>query len=70
MDYEQAAFLLAGVVLSGAAMLMRGDFLGRKAASEVESRLTARIDREMEFITSELGAIKATLIRIEERERQ
>lgn len=41
----QLALFLAGALLSGTLMMIRGDWLGREAASEVEMRLNKRIDR-------------------------
>lgn len=67
MDYQSLALFLAGIVVSGAAMLLRGDFLGGKAAKDVESRLSVRIDREMALISSELEQIRQAMVRLEEK---
>ncbi len=59
-------------------MMLRGDFLGRRAAGEVDKRLSielddaeerinSRIDREMGVIGRDLRDIKASIVRIEER---
>jgi len=59
-------------------MIIRGDFLGRRAAEEAERRLSkeidaaegrtnTRIDREMAFIGRELRDIKESLVRLENR---
>lgn len=37
--------LLAGIVLTGAGMVLRGDWLGKDAATTVERNITERIDR-------------------------
>lgn len=56
--YQPLAIFFAGVVTSGVAMLMRGDFIGRRAAEEVEKRLNERIEREMAVISRDLIEIK------------
>ena len=76
--WQPVALFLAGVVASGIVMILRGDFLGRKAAEEAEGRLSkeldeaearmnTRIDREMSVIGRELKEIKETLVRMEAR---
>lgn len=76
--WQPIALFLLGVVVSGALMIIRGDFLGRKAAEEAERRLSeeidqaearmnTRVDREMSVIGRELKEIKESLVRIESR---
>lgn len=65
--FQSIAFFLGGIVVSGAAMLLRGDFLGRKAAEEVEIRMNDRINREMTMIHQDLRDIKDGMIRMEKR---
>lgn len=43
-----ALMLLVGVVLTGAGMAVRGDWLGTDAAEAVEERVNDRIDRAEE----------------------
>ena len=52
--------LLAGIVITGTSMVVRGDFLGRQSAEAVEERVNERMDRE-------LGYIKDYLERIEDK---
>jgi len=76
--WQPLALFLGGVVASGVLMIIRGDFLGRRAAEEAERRLSkeidaaegrtnTRIDREMAFIGRELRDIKESLVRLENR---
>lgn len=50
--------LLAGMVISGGGMMIRGDFLGQRAAKEVEQRLTERMNREYTVIREQLDRIE------------
>lgn len=76
--WQPVAIFLAGVVVTGLLMMVRGDFLGRRAAEETElrlssvieqteNRLNTRMDREMVGIYRELREIKDSLVRMEER---
>ena len=76
--WQPIALVLIGAVGTGAVMMLRGDFLGRRAAGEVDKRLSielddaeerinSRIDREMGVIGRDLRDIKAAIVRIEER---
>ncbi len=76
--WQPVALVLIGAVGTGALMMIRGDFLGRGAAAEVdkrlsieiddaEERLNSRIDREMGAIGRDVRDIKASIVRIEER---
>lgn len=76
--WQAVALFLAGVVVSGIIMVVRGDFLGKEAAMEVrthlvseitavESRLNGRIDREVSTISRDIADIKASLRRLEDR---
>lgn len=58
---EQLAFFLGGVVITGFSMMLRGDFLGAKAAADVEMRINVRLDREMGAIQSDLKEIKESI---------
>lgn len=60
------SFLL-GVVLTGSAAMIRGDFLGSEAAQEVKQDLNDRMDREFSYIRQELREIKETLLNRENR---
>ena len=55
------ASALAGSVVTGIGMVVRGDFLGRSAANEVERRLNARMDREFKVIQHQLDRIERYL---------
>ena len=37
--------ILSGIVLTGAGMVLRGDWLGKDAAASVERQISKRIDR-------------------------
>lgn len=74
--FQSLAFFLAGAVGTGILMMIRGDFLGRRAAEEAEGRLfrdikasedrlNVRIDREMVSIFRELQEIKDAIVRLE-----
>lgn len=65
--WQMLASCLAGCVGTGVLMLLRGDFLGSKAAAEAEDRLNNRMDRELQVVSSELQGIKGTLERVEQR---
>ena len=76
--WQPIALVLIGAVGTGALMMLRGDFLGKRAAAEVETRLSselddaedrlnARIDREMKVIGRDVKEIKESIVRIEER---
>jgi len=52
------SLFLAGILLSGSAMVVRGDFLGDKAAEEVEDRMEQRVDRLEERIHGDIQEIK------------
>ena len=76
--WQPIALVLIGAVGTGALMMLRGDFLGRRSAGEVDKRLSielddaeerinSRIDREMGVIGRDLRDIKASIVRIEER---
>lgn len=41
--WQPIALVLIGAVGTGGVMMIRGDFLGKRAAQEVESRLTMQI---------------------------
>jgi len=58
---EQLAFFLGGLVVAGAGMMIRGDFLGTKAAAEVEARINERMNREMTSIHADLQEIKGSI---------
>ena len=73
--WQSLAFFLGGLVVSGVAMILRGDFLGRQAAKEVErrlseeldqteKRLTSRMDREIASVSRELREIKEAIVRL------
>ena len=65
--FQSIAFFLGGIVVAGAGMLIRGDFLGRKAADEVEVRMNERMDWEMTAIHHDLRDIKDGMVRMERR---
>ena len=62
--WQSLAFFLGGLVVSGVAMILRGDFLGRQAAKEVERRLSERMDREIASVGRELREIKEAIVRL------
>lgn len=57
------ALFLAGMVITGAGMVIRGDFLGSEAAEAVETRMTQRLDRELSYIRDQLREVKQLLRR-------
>lgn len=76
--WQGVALFLAGVVATGVLMMVRGDFLGTRAAELVERRLSGeisatetrfntRMDREMVVIRQDIREIKESLVRLEER---
>lgn len=59
--WQMLASGLFGCLLTGIGMAVRGDFLGGKAADEVEARLSARMDREYSQIREQLNRIEQYL---------
>lgn len=55
---ERVLAVLIGITVSGGAMLIRGDMLGRDAAAEVEQRVDKRIDDVKEQIGEDIKEIK------------
>jgi len=55
------AMFLAGTIVTGAAGVLRGDFLGGKAAEAVEIRINERADREMAEVRADLTYLRARL---------
>lgn len=53
--WQPIALVLIGAVGTGALMMLRGDFLGRRAAGEVDRRLTAE-DKRLAVEISEAEA--------------
>ena len=76
--WQPLALVLLGGFGTGVPLMLRGDFLGRRAAAEAERRLAVeieqserrtneRIDREMVVIGRELREIKDAIVRLENR---
>lgn len=65
--WRALAAFLAGTLLSGGSMLVRGDYLGRAAASEVEDRLNKRIEEYAEAIHRDQDRIERQLDTMRER---
>lgn len=63
------ALFLAGVLISGAGMVIRGDALGREAADQVQDQLEARLARMESRWEQDMEEIKTLLRRIEEQQR-
>ena len=61
---------LIGVVLSGGAMLVRGDMLGNQAAQQVEARLDKRIDGLKLEIGEDIKEIKELIKELREARRK
>ena len=61
---------LIGVVLSGGAMLVRGDMLGNQAAQQVEARLDKRIDGLKLEIGEDIKEIKELIKELREAKRK
>ena len=57
----KVALFLAGVILSGMLMMLRGDWLGSEAAQAVESRLSKRINRYELKLDRRLERMETTL---------
>jgi len=55
------ALFLAGAMLSGMLMMLRGDWLGSKAAEAVEGRLSDRINRYELKLDQRLGRMETAL---------
>lgn len=58
---------LAGLVVAGLGGVIRGDYLGRQAALEVEARVNQRIDRTLTSTDKALQEINRRLERIEDK---
>jgi hypothetical protein len=56
---------LIGVVLSGGAMVVRGEMLGNAAADKAEERLNIKIGDLKEEIGQDIREIKDAIIRLE-----
>jgi hypothetical protein len=56
---------LIGVVLSGGAMVVRGEMLGNAAADKAEERLNIKVDDLKEEIGQDIREIKDAIIRLE-----
>lgn len=56
--WQMVASGLFGALSTGIVAVVRGDFLGKAAAKEVEERLTARMDREISAIHEDIKEVK------------
>ena len=76
--WQQIALVCIGIIATGVGMLIRGDYLGTRAARDVEDRLSqdiresedrinARIDREVAAISTRLADMNALLLRIDQK---
>ena len=52
---------LVGVILAGGAGIVRGDWLGQKAATEVELRLKEQAKTDLGYVMSDLLDIKEAI---------
>lgn len=55
------SMFLAGLLVSGMVGIVRGDWLGGKAAEQVERRVSERTDREMAEIRADLTYLRSRL---------
>lgn len=66
---ETAFWFLSGIVAAGIGGVIRGDFLGRRAAIEVESRLNNRIDHTLGEINRRLERLEDSYLGYNQRVR-
>jgi len=60
-NWFSIATFLAGIIIAGAIGVLRGDFLGGKAAEAVEMRVVERADRDMAEVRADLTYLRSRL---------
>lgn len=55
------SMLLLGLVIAGFAGVLRGDWIGRSAAQEVEQRVEKRMEEKFEALKEDMQEIKSDL---------
>ena len=61
------SMFLAGCLLTGSGMVIRGDLLGDVAAKDVKAAIEDRLDREVTFIRESIDEIKDMVRDLQER---